>query len=87
MDCTNPRCGAVGIVVSRTAGGKISAKCHKCQWENWGPTGTKAQRDMLALMKPDDADPDDTTPPPKQLPGPDTVPKHVPNSAFNMANL
>lgn len=46
--CCNPACSCADVAVHRTAGGKLSARCHKCGTERWAPVGTKAHRDMTA---------------------------------------
>lgn len=67
--CCNPACACADASVHRTAGGKLSAKCHKCGTERWAPIGTKAHRDLLAQTVMDDgAEPADTAPAPEPAP-------------------
>lgn len=56
LKCWNPRCQCADVALMQTAGGKLSAKCHKCQFEHWGPVGTKGHRDMMALAQMDEND-------------------------------
>lgn len=48
IKCCNPACSCTDVAVHRTAGGKLSARCHKCATERWAPVGTRAHRDMSA---------------------------------------
>lgn len=87
--CFNPACCCTDVAVHRTAGGKLSARCHKCATERWAPVGTRAHRDMTAQTIMDaDADPapePDAPEPP--APAPATKAKARPVSAFSMGNL
>lgn len=55
IKCCNPACSCTDVAVHRTAGGKLSARCHKCATERWAPVGTRAHRDMTAQTVMDDA--------------------------------
>ena len=46
-DCTDPQCGAQGIPVHRTAGGKIYAACHRCEMTQQPRAGSVAHRRLL----------------------------------------
>jgi hypothetical protein len=66
IGCCNPACGCTDVAVHRTAGGKLSARCHKCASERWAPVGTKAHRDMTAQTAMDEdheAKPEEKAPP------------------------
>lgn len=49
--CLNPNCGVV-IPVKQGDGGSVSVSCPYCDLSAYGKEGTKAKRDILALMKP-----------------------------------
>lgn len=75
IQCCNPACGVTGVSVDRTAGGKLSAKCHKCKLERWAPVGTKGYRDLLAQTTLDDEEPAaGGDAPPTAPPTPDPAP-------------
>lgn len=42
------RCGTKSIALHRSAGGKLTARCHRCGADLWAAPGSKAHRDMLA---------------------------------------
>lgn len=87
IGCSNPACGCADVAVHRTAGGKLSARCHKCGTERWAPVGTRAHRDMTAQTQLDEgAEP---APAPKEPEPADPVPAKKPKtaSAFSLGNL
>jgi hypothetical protein len=45
--CIDPACGAEGIAVHRTSGGKIYAACHRCELTQQPKLGSVAHRRML----------------------------------------
>lgn len=87
IQCCNPACGCTDVAVHRTAGGKLSARCHKCQSERWAPVGTKAHRDMAAQTTMDEGE--EQAPAPKAPEPGDPAPAKKPKtaSAFSLGNL
>ena len=90
IKCCNPACGCADVAVHLTAGGKLSARCHKCGTERWAPKGTRAHRDMAnQTTMDDDAAPVGAAPKTEAPePAPAAPPKAVlKNSAFSLGAL
>ncbi|GKT19550.1 hypothetical protein AVHY2522_22885 [Acidovorax sp. SUPP2522] len=90
IKCCNPACACADAAVHRTAGGKLSARCHKCGTERWAPVGTKAHRDMLAQTTLDDQaeEPESSTlPAPAPAPAAVTKPMKRASVPFALGNL
>ncbi|WP_312129359.1 hypothetical protein [Diaphorobacter nitroreducens] len=88
IKCCNPACGCTDVAVHRTAGGKLSARCHKCATERWAPVGTRAHRDMTAQTVMDEDEAPAPEPAPKTEPAPTAAPAKKPrSSAFDLAAL
>lgn len=86
--CCNPACTCADVAVHRTAGGKLSARCHKCATERWAPVGTKAHRDLLAQTTMDEADAPASDPPAAApVPAPAEKPKKRAAQPFALGNL
>lgn len=88
IHCCNPACGCTDVAVHRTAGGKLSARCHKCGTERWAPVGTRAHRDMTGQTRMDESEVPAPEPAPK-APEPKGAPATKPKtaSAFSLGNL
>lgn len=91
--CCNPACTCADAAVHRTAGGKLSVRCHKCGTERWAPVGTRAHRDLLEQTALDEvapaagADAPPAAPPAANpAPAPKTKPART-ASAFSLGNL
>ncbi|GKS96766.1 hypothetical protein [Acidovorax sp. SUPP2825] len=78
IKCCNPACACADAAVHRTAGGRLSARCHKCGTERWAPLGTKAHRDMLAQTTLDEQGSPEPDEPPAPAPAPAADPKPKP---------
>lgn len=62
MRCINPLCSCTDVAVNETAGGNLSATCHKCGAPTFAKKGTRWRRELEAnLLR---RDPDDTGAPP-----------------------
>lgn len=48
MRCINPSCSCTDVAVNETAGGNLSATCHKCGAPTFAKKGTKWRRDLEA---------------------------------------
>lgn len=96
--CGNLQCGCTDVALNRTAGGRLSAKCHKCGCEVWAPVGSKAHRQILAAaILDDETDRSDPAPAPapepaagkaaKTKPKPAEKPEPVAAKGFNLGAL
>lgn len=79
MRCLNPSCSCTDMAVSKTAGGNLSATCHKCGFPTFGKAGSKWRRDMDKLVRLDDA-------PAADAPTP-SPPAPAPRKGFNLSAL
>ena len=60
--CTGHNCSEK-VAVNETAGGSLSCKCQICKWSTFAPPGSRAARNLRAIMTAMD-DPDEPAPPP-----------------------
>lgn len=67
-------CGAEGIPVYQTAGGKVYAACHRCETAMQPKPGSKGHRALMARMVPVEGDEPAAAPKPAPDPAPAPAP-------------
>lgn len=88
--CTGHNCSEK-VAVNETAGGSLSCKCQICKWSTFAPPGSRAARNLRAIMTAMD-DPDEPAPPihlptPQKPPATLAKPAKVASSVFDLGQL